>query len=242
VKDDRPYLADVLQALERVEEIGQRGRAAFLADWLLQDAAIRNFEIVGEAVKRVSEELKAAHPEIPWADLAVRALALAPRCPLMLWGLAGTYHMLGEMDEAVVMYQRLIRRGAPRIATGRCGEGLRWARGMVADCWYRLGEIREALGQRGRAVTAYRKHLAARRGGASIYDAGVVRQALKAFASRAPASRKQTTGAGPARRPRVGSRFPCRRPGVRPTHEGVPVVFGLADLGASPSQATSPEE
>lgn len=70
MKDDRPTLADILQALERVEEIGQRGRMAFLADWLLQDAAIRNFEIVGEAVKRVSEEIKAAHPEIPWADLA----------------------------------------------------------------------------------------------------------------------------------------------------------------------------
>ena len=69
MKDDRPYLADILQALERVEEIGQRGRAAFLADWLLQDAAIRNFEIVGEAV-RVSQALQAAHPAIPWADLA----------------------------------------------------------------------------------------------------------------------------------------------------------------------------
>ena len=70
MKNDRPYLADILQALERVEEIGQRGREAFLADWLLQDAAIRNFEIVGEAVKRVSPALQAAHPEIPWPDLA----------------------------------------------------------------------------------------------------------------------------------------------------------------------------
>jgi uncharacterized protein with HEPN domain len=70
VKDDRPYLADILQALVRVEEIGRRGRDAFIADWLLQDAAIRNFEIVGEAVKRVSAELQVAHPEIPWADLA----------------------------------------------------------------------------------------------------------------------------------------------------------------------------
>jgi uncharacterized protein with HEPN domain len=37
---------------------------------VLQDAAIRNFEIVGEAVKRVSPALVAAHPEIPWADPA----------------------------------------------------------------------------------------------------------------------------------------------------------------------------
>lgn len=38
MKDDRPYLADVLQALERVGEIGRRGREAFLADWV---AALR---------------------------------------------------------------------------------------------------------------------------------------------------------------------------------------------------------
>ncbi len=38
MRDDRPYLADILQALRRVEEIGQRGREAFLADWMLQDA------------------------------------------------------------------------------------------------------------------------------------------------------------------------------------------------------------
>ncbi len=70
MKDDRPYLADILQALQRIEEVGRRGREAFHADWVLQDAAIRNFEIVGEAVKRVSPGLQAAHSEIPWADLA----------------------------------------------------------------------------------------------------------------------------------------------------------------------------
>ena len=70
MKDDRPYLADILQALHRVEEVRRRGAQAFRDDWVLQDAAIRNFEIVGEAVKRVSPALQAAHPEIPWADLA----------------------------------------------------------------------------------------------------------------------------------------------------------------------------
>jgi uncharacterized protein with HEPN domain len=70
VRDDRPYLVDILQALHRVEEVRRRGAEAFRGDWVLQDAAIRNFEIVGEAVKRVSPALQAAHPEIPWADLA----------------------------------------------------------------------------------------------------------------------------------------------------------------------------
>jgi len=49
VKDDRPYLADILQVLLRVEEIGQRGREAFLRDWVLQDAAIRNSRLKARA-------------------------------------------------------------------------------------------------------------------------------------------------------------------------------------------------
>ena len=71
-----------------------------------------------------------------------RALLLAPHCPLALWGLAGTNHMLGHLDEASGIYRRLIRRGAMRIARGRCGEGIRDARRLVADCWFRLGAPR----------------------------------------------------------------------------------------------------
>lgn len=70
MKDDRPWLANILDALGRVEEIGRRGRDAFFSDWLLQDATIRNFEIVGEAVKRLSPELRGRYPEVPWEDLA----------------------------------------------------------------------------------------------------------------------------------------------------------------------------
>jgi tetratricopeptide (TPR) repeat protein len=110
-----------------------------------------------------------------------RALALQPSCPLAIWGLAGTRHMLGQTDQAVLLYRRLIRRGSLRIAYGPCGEGLRWARGLVADCWYRLGEIHEAQGHRTRAAKAYREHLASRRGGASIYDGGAVRARLRSL-------------------------------------------------------------
>jgi uncharacterized protein with HEPN domain len=70
VRDVRPLVLDILRALERVEEIGRRGRAAFFADWVLQDAAVRNFEIVGEAAKRAQEQVGESHPQIPWADLA----------------------------------------------------------------------------------------------------------------------------------------------------------------------------
>ena len=31
-----------------------------------QDAVIRNFEVIGEAVKRLPDQYRADHPEIPW--------------------------------------------------------------------------------------------------------------------------------------------------------------------------------
>jgi uncharacterized protein with HEPN domain len=36
---------------------------------LRQDAAIRQIEVIGEAVKKLSPELKDRHPEIPWRDV-----------------------------------------------------------------------------------------------------------------------------------------------------------------------------
>jgi len=46
------------------------GREAFLADGTAQDAAVRNFEIIGEAAKRLSDEAKAHRPDVRWRDVA----------------------------------------------------------------------------------------------------------------------------------------------------------------------------
>ncbi len=69
MKDMRVYLAQILEALERVESFTQNGRSDFLLSRLHQDAVIRNFEIMGEAAKRVSDEYRQAHPEIPWRSM-----------------------------------------------------------------------------------------------------------------------------------------------------------------------------
>ena len=46
------------------------GKDAFLAEPLIQDAVIRNFEIIGEAVRRVPDTYRAANPSVPWRSLA----------------------------------------------------------------------------------------------------------------------------------------------------------------------------
>ncbi|GAH81301.1 unnamed protein product [marine sediment metagenome] len=41
-----------------------------MEDIKTQDAVIHNIEIIGEATKNISEELRNKYPEIPWKDLA----------------------------------------------------------------------------------------------------------------------------------------------------------------------------
>jgi uncharacterized protein with HEPN domain len=62
VRDDRVYLDNILECIRRVEEYTQDGRETFLHSTVFQDAVIRNFEVIGEATKRLSQALRDENP------------------------------------------------------------------------------------------------------------------------------------------------------------------------------------
>lgn len=67
---DPAYVGHMLEAIARIRRyVGRTRRAGFLKNALLQDAVIRNIEIVGEAAGRVSAGFTARHPEIPWREI-----------------------------------------------------------------------------------------------------------------------------------------------------------------------------
>lgn len=67
---DEVYLRHILDAVDKIVRYTADGREAFDTDDKTQDAVIRNFEIIGEAVKNLSSKLKDSHGEIEWAKIA----------------------------------------------------------------------------------------------------------------------------------------------------------------------------
>lgn len=72
MRNDRAYLEDILEAIVRIERHTAKGKEAFLADELIQNWIVHHIQIIGEATGKVSDELKAKHPSIPWA--AIKAM------------------------------------------------------------------------------------------------------------------------------------------------------------------------
>jgi uncharacterized protein with HEPN domain len=66
-----PRLDDIIEAIQRVREVvGDTSFEAFEADWQSRWMVERGVEILSEASRHLTAELKARHPEIPWRKVA----------------------------------------------------------------------------------------------------------------------------------------------------------------------------
>ncbi|AFY81523.1 HepT-like ribonuclease domain-containing protein [Oscillatoria acuminata] len=70
MKTDKLYLSNIKECIEKVEIYTQEGKAVFMTNAMMQDAVIRNLEIIGEATKRVSPDLRNQYSNIPWRQMA----------------------------------------------------------------------------------------------------------------------------------------------------------------------------
>jgi len=70
MKRDQLYLKHILNAIEKIKEYAAVGYDDFMEYSHWQDAVIRQLEIVGEAAKRISMDLRDHYPEVPWRRIA----------------------------------------------------------------------------------------------------------------------------------------------------------------------------
>ena len=64
------YLLHIRDAIVRIQTYTEGGQEEFLNNKMIQDAVIRNLEIIGEATKKLTPYLKDRRPEVPWNRIA----------------------------------------------------------------------------------------------------------------------------------------------------------------------------
>jgi uncharacterized protein with HEPN domain len=70
-RDDTLFLQHILDGIGKIEKyIRGIDEEKFMADSLIQDGVIRQLEIIGEAVKNLSSELRDQNNHLPWKDMA----------------------------------------------------------------------------------------------------------------------------------------------------------------------------
>lgn len=70
MKDDGKYLLHILECIQRIEEDVSGGLNAFESSHMIQDAVLRNLQVIAESTKRLSDPLKAGHPQFDWRGIA----------------------------------------------------------------------------------------------------------------------------------------------------------------------------
>lgn len=70
-RDYRLYIDDILEAIRKIEKYTEGLTLEdFVRDDKSIDAVVRNFEIIGEAVKHIPEDIREKYPNIPWKMMA----------------------------------------------------------------------------------------------------------------------------------------------------------------------------
>ncbi len=65
------YLHHILDCISRINAYVEGiDEESFLKNMLIQDAVIRNFEVIGEAVKKLDKDFRYNYPHIPWKNIA----------------------------------------------------------------------------------------------------------------------------------------------------------------------------
>lgn len=71
MKDDSIYIDHILLSIKNILVYTKDiSKEEFAKNTIIQDAVIRNFEIIGEATKKISLDFKQVNYDVPWKEMA----------------------------------------------------------------------------------------------------------------------------------------------------------------------------
>jgi uncharacterized protein with HEPN domain len=113
-----PRLTDIVEAIERIHGVLENiSVEAFETDWRRQWLVERGIEIISEASRHLTDEMKARHPEIPWQKVAAIGNVLRHNyekiAAPVIWKLAQTD--LPALEK--VSAQTQVRSNPPHVGT-----------------------------------------------------------------------------------------------------------------------------
>ena len=70
-RDYRVYVDDIIGAIEKIQRFTvDLDRETFSQDEKTFDAVIRNLEVIGEAIKKIPEDVRTRYPLVEWKKIA----------------------------------------------------------------------------------------------------------------------------------------------------------------------------
>ena len=70
MKDPHVLIQHALECVERIMSYTDGGETVFMASGLIQDAVVRNLQVMCESVSRIPEDVRNMHPEIEWRGIS----------------------------------------------------------------------------------------------------------------------------------------------------------------------------
>lgn len=103
------YLEDIYESMIKIGKyISDLEEQSFKRNFLVVDAVIRNFEIIGEASKNIPDLIKKKHPDIPWKKMyALRNIISHDYFGIdydVIWKIASEQLPINLMDLEKVIY------------------------------------------------------------------------------------------------------------------------------------------
>jgi len=95
VKSQRGYVEHIIECIRRIAEDSVPGRNGVFASRTLQDAIVRNLQVLCESTQRIDEPHKKRHPEINWPSIAGMRNVLVHD----YWTASGVIGILEEVAE-----------------------------------------------------------------------------------------------------------------------------------------------
>jgi len=69
-KNNAIYIEHMLICIEKINSYTEGSKEKFFDSPLVQDAVIRNLQVLAESSQRVSDDLKRLHEDVAWRDIS----------------------------------------------------------------------------------------------------------------------------------------------------------------------------